>query len=334
MWERIKSYAPGVIGAVILGVIAKILNMYLGMPVMLAAVLLGLFASQLYEADKAGIKTGVNWTSSFILRTGVALLGLRVAFVDLRDLGWDVVGLIVLLVISTIMLGLLLARLFKLDSQFGALTGAAVAICGASATMAVSSVLPDHKNKEHFTVIAILGMALLSTCAMITYPLLAAFLGMDYQSSGVFLGAAIHDVAQVVGAGYSVSDQAGDTATLVKLLRVSALMPVLLGFALYFRFANKAEEGGTVKTGYRPPIFLVAFFILMTANSLLSLPEMLTGAASEVARYALICAIASIGMKSCPFKLKDVGVLPFFIMVLETVWMAAGACMIALWAVS
>lgn len=320
-----RAHASGVWLALVLGLCAMGLNIYAGLPVMLCAVLLGLCVSQLYEKNSFQIQKGISWVSKTVLRIGVALLGLRIAFVDLQELGWLPVVLLMLLVISTILMGLVLSKVFKLNYQFGALTGSAVAICGASATMAVSSVLPDHKDKEHFTVVAILGMALLSTFAMITYPFIAGWLGMDDQQAGVFLGASIHDVAQVVGAGYSVSEPAGDTATLVKLLRVSTLMPILLGFALYFRTRSQSD----VKTSYKPPLFLVVFFLLMTVNSLFDVPQVITSSAADIAKYALIMAIASIGVKSSPLKLKEVGALPFSVMIIETVWMAVGAALIA-----
>ena len=141
--------------------------------------------------------------------------------------------------------------------DFGLLTGGAVAICGASAALAIAAVLPDGPEQQRATVMTVVGVTALSTVAMILYPLIAAAAGLDTHTTGIFLGATIHDVAQVVGAGYSVSAEAGDTATIVKLFRVALLLPVVLVLSLIVR-----NGAGAAPSSSRPPllpVFLVAF---------------------------------------------------------------------------
>ena len=108
--------------------------------------------------------------------------------------------------------------------SFGLLSGGATAICGASAAMAISAALPPHPLKERATLFTIVGVSTLSTVAMIAYPIIAAAVGLDGVHAGMFIGGTIHDVAQVVGAGYAISPEAGDAATLVKLMRVKAML--------------------------------------------------------------------------------------------------------------
>jgi uncharacterized integral membrane protein (TIGR00698 family) len=154
---------------------------------------------------------------------------------------------------------------------------------------------------------------------MVLYPIVASTLHLGTYETSLFLGGTIHDVAQVVGAGYSVSTETGDLATLTKLVRVSFLVPVVLMFVLLLkRKQSKAQRGKAILL----PWFLVAFMLLMLLNSLVNIPEVVTKQASEVSRFALIMAIAGIGMKSNLRQLLDVGLKPILILVAETLWIA------------
>src|SRR5262249_26965157 len=143
-------------------------------------------------------------------------------------LGWGPVLGVVGLVVLTIGLSMLVAKLMGFQTLFGLLTGGATAICGASAALARSAALPAHPQKEKATLFTVIGVSALSTTAMIVYPMIERWAGLDDRAAGIFLGGTIHDVAQVVGAGYSISHDAGDVATLVKLMRVAMLLPVIV----------------------------------------------------------------------------------------------------------
>ena len=171
----------------------------------------------------------------------------------------------------TIALGVLLARLFKVESSLGVLMGGATAICGASAAHAISSVLPKSAHLERNTTLTVVAVTTLSTLAMVAYPLITKWLGFDAVISGKFFGATIHDGAQVVGAGYSLSPEAGDAATITKLMRVAFLLPVLIVISLVER-TRRANQAGLVYAGGAGktpllPWFTVAFVVLMLLNS-------------------------------------------------------------------
>ena len=223
--------------------------------------------------------------------------------------------------VLTIGVSMAVAKLMGFQSLFGLLSGGATAICGASAALALAAALPNHPLKERATLFTVIGVSALSTLAMIVYPMLAQWLGLDPRAAGVFLGATIHDVAQVVGAGYSLSTQTGDVATVVKLMRVAMLVPVVV-FAVMLTRSRVAQEGG----GKRPPLlpgFAVGFVVLMLINSSGWLPGSVASSGSELSRWLLVAAIAGIGMKTQLKELASVGLKPVLLMVGETVFLVA-----------
>jgi len=313
--KSIKEKLPGLTVTVITALAALFLSEHYGAPAMLFALLLGIAMSFLYE--ESSCREGIAYSASFVLRVGVALLGLRIAINDLLVLGFQTIALLVLAIASTITLGIFLAKAMGLSKYFGALTGGSTAICGASAAMAITAVLPDHEHKERDTLLTIIGVTSLSTIAMVLYPILVAQLGFSTTEAGILLGGTIHDVAQVVGAGYSVSEEAGDIATLVKLMRVSLLMPVVLIMLAVIKRQNALNDGAKAPG---IPIFLVVFIVLMIINSVFTIPTIISTSLISFSRFALVVAITAIGMKSNLSRLTQVGMRPIILMMVETLW--------------
>jgi uncharacterized integral membrane protein (TIGR00698 family) len=265
-------------------------------------------------------RSGIEFTARQVLRIGVALLGLRITVDQVTALGWQPVALVVVAVVLTIGVSVVAARALGFKGIFGLLTGGATAICGASAALALAAALPNHPLKERATLFTVIGVSTLSTVAMIAYPIVVRALELDPQNAGVFLGGTIHDVAQVVGAGYAVSAETGDAATLVKLLRVAMLLPVIVVAALVTR-----AEGGAAATTARPPLlpgFAVAFALLVAVNSTGFVPAAVQSFGNDASRWFLVAAIAAIGMKTQLREVVAVGFKPVALMVGQTVFLA------------
>ncbi|QJR16623.1 YeiH family protein [Usitatibacter palustris] len=314
--NALRLYFPGITVAAVVAIAATFLSVHYRASAMLFALLLGMALH--FLAEEGRCRPGIQVASSHILRTGVALLGLRITIDQVSALGWNTVALVVGGVVFTIACGILLARAMKLGSAFGTLTGGAVAICGASAALAIASILPRHKNAERDASFTVIGTTALSTLAMIVYPIVTAAFGLDHRSSGIFLGGTIHDVAQVVGAGYSVSGLTGDTATIVKLLRVAMLLPVCLaiGVALHVRGSDAARSAPLL------PWFAVVFALLVAVNSTGIIPAAVTSWGNDISRWCLVMAIAAIGMKTSLKSLVDMGMKPVLLLVVETLFLA------------
>ncbi len=330
---RARALFPGVLACGVVAAAATFLSEHYGAPVMLFALLLGM-AMNFLSAD-GPCAAGIAFTSRAVLRIGVALLGLRITAGQVTALGWFPPLLVVGTVAATIAVSIVAAKLFGFRGLFGLLTGGATAICGASAALALSAALPHHPLKERATLFTVIGVSALSTVAMIAYPMIVHALDLDPMRAGIFLGGTIHDVAQVVGAGYSLSRETGDAATLVKLMRVAMLLPVIVVAVTVTRLGIGGLEAGGPAGTARPPLlpwFAVAFAILVAVNSLgwVSAPVVALG--NDVSRWCLVAAIAGIGMKTQLRELVDVGIKPIVLMICETIFLAVLVLLLLRWA--
>ena len=291
-FSRVRELAPGMAVSITVAAAATFLSEHYGAPVLLFALLLGMGLN--FLSAEGTCKAGIEFTARSVLRIGVALLGMRITLGQIAELGWMPVLLVVTLVVVTIGLSVVAAKAMGFQRLFGMLTGGATAICGASAALALAASLPSHPQKERATLFTVIGVSVLSTLAMILYPMIARYFELTPVEAGVFLGATIHDVAQVVGAGYSMSTETGDVATVVKLMRVAML-----------------------------PLFAVGFLVLACINSTGLVPAMVQGGVNELSRWCLVIAIAAIGMKTQLKELAAVGIKPILLMVGETAFLVA-----------
>lgn len=293
-FNQSKSLGPGILTATLIALAAKFLSFHYGMPAMLLALLLGLAMNSLFKGTPA--EAGVSWASNSLLRFSVGLLGVGINYDLIMELGLTYLLLTVASVGLVIGFGILCARTLGKGAALGILTGGATSICGASAAVAISSVLPQHADSEKHLTATVFAVTVLSTLAMITYPIVTTQLGYSDALAGAFLGATIHDVAQVVGAGLSISDDAGTTAVLVKLFRVAMLAPVVLIIS-FWAVSRRIEIDASTSTPIIPS-FVILFFILASLNSLNAIPSGVTQLLSAGSSWGLLIAIAAVGMKT------------------------------------
>ena len=324
--QKVKTLLPGFSISLVAAAAASFLSEHYGAPVMLFALLLGMGLSFLSVEGRC--KAGIEFTARTVMRIGIALLGMRITLAQITALGWQPIALVITLIIVTISVSIIVAKLIGFQKLFGMLTGGATAICGASAALALSVALPNHPQKEKATLFTVIGVSALSTIAMIVYPMIAEWMALSPTEAGVFLGATIHDVAQVVGAGYSMSTETGDTATVVKLMRVAMLLPVIICAAMITRMQ------GVESTGPRPPLlpwFAVGFLILACVNSTGWVPVVVQGGMNELSRWCLIISISALGMKTQFKELATVGIKPILLMVGESIFLVVLVLLLMHW---
>lgn len=280
----------------------------LALPAMVLALVVGIALNGL--AVRATFEPGLTFAVKRVLRWAIALLGLRVALSDIWALGLGTIALVVFAMMATLASGVFLARRLGLSDGYGALAGAATAVCGASATLATATVVPAYKGKEADVAFTVVAANAVSTLVMLAYPALARAIGLDAVDTGVFLGATIHDMAQVVGAGYAVSEPVGNSAVVVKLFRVFLLLPVVLIVGWWF--VSRGEGGG--RASVPVPVFALVFLVLVGVNSVLpgvpGLAEaygMVRGWLVMASNAGLLLAIAALGLGTSLSAVLSIG---------------------------
>jgi uncharacterized integral membrane protein (TIGR00698 family) len=310
--------APGIASTLIVALAATYLSDHYHAPPVIFALLLGMALNQL--SGEARYAPGINVSARTLLRISVALLGLRITFGQITELGWSTAAMVLVIVPTTMGFGWALARIMKLDGRFGILSGGAVGICGASAAMAIAVAWP-RSDSERDTVVVIACITTFSTIAMLLYPALLAHLHLDPLQTGRFLGGSIHDVAQVVAAAYASSPRAGDAATIVKLMRVTMLLPVVLAITLAVARGREKREPSQKKVPLLPG-FLIAFVVLATLNGFSLVAKPVAAVLTDVSKWLLVISVAALGMKTSLRELMAVGTSAIALIAAETLFLA------------
>jgi uncharacterized integral membrane protein (TIGR00698 family) len=310
--KRWSDPIPGLAVALAATLAAGYLSDHYGAPLTLMALLIGL-ALNFLSADKR-LAPGLALASRTLLRLGIVLVGVRVTLGQIIGLGPLALLAVIVIVAATMAVGVFVARRLGFSAAFGVLGGGAVAICGASAAMAFASLLGERKINQAELALTLVGISALSALAMFLYPIIAHHIGFNDTQAGFMLGASIHDVAQSLGAGYSFSPGAGQTAAIVKLTRVALLAPAMAVVAWFFR----AEKTGGPKTPILP-WFVIGFFALAGVNSTGIVPAVVSDWAQRLATGMLACAVTATGMRSPMHSLLGQGAKPLLVIIAATV---------------
>jgi uncharacterized integral membrane protein (TIGR00698 family) len=318
--QRLGAALPGLMLCAVIGLAAGYAGALSATPPMLWALLLG--TALHYLSAEVRTAPGIAFAAGSVLRLGVGLLGARITAIQIAELGVPTVLIVLAAVGTTIAFGLVFARRLGLSAPIGVLAGGATAICGASAALAIAAVLPRDKSLERDTLVVVVMAALLSTLAMLLYPLIARALGLSPAAAGLFLGASIHDVAQVVVAGYALGTDSGAAATVVKLLRVALLAAVVALVAIAFR----APAGQRDDAAQRVPLlpgFLWLFLLLALIQSAVGLPAPLPRILADLSQACLMTGVAALGMKTSFAALAAAGWRQAALMLGTTAWIGA-----------
>jgi uncharacterized integral membrane protein (TIGR00698 family) len=286
-----RDYLPGLLMTGVAALAAAYLSEHYGAPLMLMGLLIGL-AFNFANAD-VRLHAGLGLASKSLLRWGIVLAGAQVTYGQIIGLGAASFGAIIIIMAVVILSGIGIARAFRLGTGFGILAGGAVAICGASAALALSSLLGEKRTSQAQLTLVLVTVSAASAFAMSTYPVVADILHLSNHQAGFLIGASIHDVAQALGAGYSFSPEAGETAAIVKLTRVTLLAPTL---ALISVFLTKEEGAPANRIGL--PWFVFGFLGLAALNSLIAVPQHVTAFAGRATSALLLAAVVATGIRS------------------------------------
>ena len=290
----VRVLFPGLIVVGIASAAATWFSEHYAMPVILAGLLIGLALNFVSAEHK--VHPGLDFCGTTCLRWGIVLLGTQVTALQIGGLGLIAFIGLVFIMALVVGAGLLGARIAKKSNLTGWLAGGATAICGASAALAIYAMIGRERLDHSQFTLTLVGVSLASAIAMSFYPIIADYLAFTDRQAGFLMGAAIHDVAQSLGGGYSYSQEAGEVATIVKMSRVALLAPAvaLIGLAIGSIDGFKHSLSAKLKL----PWFILAFFAVVAVNSLIDAPEWVSGYGLMASKAMLLFAVTATAMRS------------------------------------
>lgn len=267
---------------------------------------------------------GVIFCTKSMLRWGIILYGMRLTFQDVVAVGMAGLTVDVIIVASTLILGVIVGKALKMDKDLALLTATGSSICGAAAVLGAEPVL---KSEPYKTAIAVATVVIFGTIAMFLYPVLyrSGILGLQPNEMGIYAGATLHEVAHAVGAGDAMGPEVGNTAVIVKMLRVILLAPVLLLMALLIPKVRKSKISKTnEKSKITIPWFAFGFLVVIGINSLQIIPETIVTFLKDVDTFFLTMAMTALGVETSFSKFKKAGPKPFILALILFVWLLGG----------
>ena len=298
---------------------------HLGISPLIIGILLGIFyANTLHHRMPTAWLPGISFTARKILRLAVILYGFYITLQEVMTIGWVGFASASVIVVSTLSIAYVVGvYLLGMDKQTTLLTGAGSAICGAAAILAFEPVI---KAKGHQTATAVATVVAFGTLAMVIYPLIYQWgiLNLDSHGWGIYIGATVHEVAQVVGAASDIGQTVCNDAVIVKMTRVMLLVPALLFMGWWWVKYGERGHGAGNTTSLTIPWFALGFLAVVGFNSLHLLPASWVASLQHIDQFLLTMAMTALGMETSLDKLKGVGIKPFVLALVLFVWLVAG----------
>ncbi|WP_440993481.1 YeiH family protein [Cysteiniphilum litorale] len=305
----------------------------LGISPLIIGIILGIiYAHTLKHKTPLRWSSGVIFSAKRVLRIAIILFGFNLSFQLIASVGLP--GLLASLIVlaTTFILGIVLGeKVFKLDRDSSILISAGSSVCGAAAVLAAESAI---KSEAYKSAMAVGTVVIFGTLAMFIYPILmkSGLLFLDDTGYGIFTGATIHEVAQVVAAGNAVSHNAEVIAVTVKMIRVMMIAPLLIFVGLWIAYeakklsANNSDNKAQVKVVI--PWFAVGFIVVAGFNSLQLLPESLVHGILVVDQFMLTMAMTALGIETHFSKFKQAGLKPLLLSLILFIWLILGGLLI------
>ncbi len=302
---------PGLVLTVGIAVAALTLHRLPGLATvspMILAIVIGMGVHNVVGTPQRA-RPGIVFALRRILRFAIVLLGLQLTAAQVAAVGATGLAVIAATLIATFVFTVRLGRALGVDRKLAELIAAGTSICGASAVIATNTVTEAHDEDVAYAVACV---TVFGSIAMVAYPLLPEILGLTSHAYGLWTGASIHEIAQVVAAAYQDGQQAGDFATIAKLSRVLMLAPVVLSLGL---LASRRAGGRKAGSGPRVPVpwFVIGFVVLVGVNSVVAIPDAVAAGIAATTSFLLATALAAMGLETDIGKLRAKGLRPLLL---------------------
>ena len=291
---------------------------------LLIVILLGMAVKSLVPLP-AATSPGIRLAQRPLLRWAVAGLGFRLSLPELWRIGGPALVVVVVSTFAALVFGVWVARRLGVGEKLGLLLGVGGAICGASAVVAADSVIQAERRDA---ALALGVITLLGTVGILIYPPLHGAFGLSEFVYGVWDGASLHEMAQVVAAGFGVSEEAARVATVVKLARIALLAPVVFYLAAWLKRRHQAVGQAVVAP---VPWFLVLFLVFALVNSLAVVPAAWVSAIRRADLWLLCVGMAGVGLQTGFSDLRQAGARPVLAATLQWIFLAALSLALAQW---
>lgn len=297
-------------------------------PMIIGIVLGMLYANSLRSRLPSTWVPGIQFCSKKILRLGIILYGFRLTFQDIVNVGISGIVIDAIIVTVTILGGIWIGRLLKMDRETALLTSVGSGICGAAAVLGAESTI---RTQPYKTAVAVATVVIFGTISMFFYPVAyrSGWLDLTPQEMGIYSGATLHEVAHAVGAGNAMGTEISNVAIIVKMIRVMLLVPVLLILGFWVARRNSSEGVAAEKGKVNIPWFAVGFLAVIGFNSFDLLPAVFVDAINYFDTFLLTMAMAALGAETSIDKFKKAGAKPFILAFCLDLWLIGGGYILA-----
>ncbi len=296
---------------------------------MIIGIILGmLYANSLRNNLPDTWVPGIQFCSKKILRLGIILYGFRLTFQDIVNVGVSGIVVDAIIVVVTILGGIWIGRLLKMDRDTALLTSVGSGICGAAAVLGAESTI---RTQPYKTAVAVATVVIFGTISMFFYPIAyrSGWLDLSPQEMGIYSGSTLHEVAHAVGAGNAMGTEVSNVAIIVKMIRVMLLVPVLLVLGFWVARRGSDAETSAEKGKVSIPWFALGFLAVIGFNSLDLLPAVFVAAINYFDTFLLTMAMAALGAETSIDKFKKAGAKPFVLAFCLDVWLIIGGYILA-----
>jgi len=298
----------------------------MGFSALTFAIIIGMvLGNTVFPAIAPYTASGVDFSKTRLLRAGIILFGFRLTFQEAASVGVAGILLDAVIILSVYGLAMFVGRrLLGIDRQTCMLVGAGAAICGAAAVMAME---PVARAQAHKVSVAVATVVVFGTLSMFLYPVLYPYLGLSEQAFGIYIGATVHEVAQVVAAGNAVGPAAANIAVVEKMLRVMMLAPFLIGVSWWLqRQANRNAHPHDAAGRARPPVpwFAFGFVAVVALNSLGLIPAQVATQLVQLSMLLLAMAMAALGLRTHAGAIRQAGAAPLALASVLFVFLVVG----------
>jgi uncharacterized integral membrane protein (TIGR00698 family) len=282
---------------------------------LIIAVVLGMVVRNTLGAP-AWAAPGLAFAVRPVLRFGIVLLGLQLTLGQIVGMGGATILLLVLTVVLTYVFTAWLGRALGVNAKLTDLIAAGTSICGASAIVAANSAI---RGRDEDMAYALAVVTLFGTVLMFSLPLAGQALAMGAHSYGVWAGAAVHEVPQVVAAAFARGQEAGEVGTVAKLTRVLMLAPMVLALGWWI-----ARHGGSGAARAPFPWFVFGFLGMAALASSGWLPQLVYAPAKIAVQILLATALAAVGMATSLRSFVQQGWKPLALGAISTAFITGG----------